>query len=158
MGKQTISKDTPLNEITLRKYEKPKVEGRELVRKVCLNLGLLQPGDSRDVMVDILYVLLKAGEEKEEINSEEVRFRVVKERKKRNLPIKGVASSNVRRQLKRLKDLFVIEDIRNNYRMTEHLPLSEIFEDKIEGFLLQSILKRNKEYLEALDEEFSKNK
>lgn len=46
--KKTISIDTSLAEITLRKYEKPKSENkRELVRKVCLSLGLLQPGDSR---------------------------------------------------------------------------------------------------------------
>jgi hypothetical protein len=42
-----ISKDTPLGEITLRRYESPTNEsGRRLVRKLCLSLGLLQPGDS----------------------------------------------------------------------------------------------------------------
>jgi len=47
-----VSIDTPLAEITLRKYESPKgLEKRELVRKLCLSLGLLQPGDSRDVVV-----------------------------------------------------------------------------------------------------------
>ncbi len=51
-------KDIPLGEITLRKYEKPyDAPKRELVRKVCLSLGLLQPGDSRDIIVDILLVL-----------------------------------------------------------------------------------------------------
>ncbi len=47
-----ISKDIPLSEITLRRYEKPsKLSERELVRKICLSVGLLQPGDSRDVIV-----------------------------------------------------------------------------------------------------------
>ena len=42
----------PLAEITLRKYESPYELGRrELVKKICLSLGLLQPGDSRDVIV-----------------------------------------------------------------------------------------------------------
>ena len=51
-------KDIPLSEITLRKYEKPaNLEKRELIRKICLSLGLLQLGDSRDVIVDILMVL-----------------------------------------------------------------------------------------------------
>jgi hypothetical protein len=45
------------------------MDGRELVRKFCLSTGLLQPGDSRDVMVDILYVLLKARQRKEELHS-----------------------------------------------------------------------------------------
>ena len=58
MGK--ISRDTPLAEITLRRYEKPTMSGRDLVRKFCLSVGLLQHGDSRDVVVDILFVLLQA--------------------------------------------------------------------------------------------------
>jgi len=45
---QTISKDTPLSEITLRRYEKPSAyTKRELTRKICLSIGLLQPGDSK---------------------------------------------------------------------------------------------------------------
>jgi len=53
-------KDIPLSEITLRKYEKPAgLEKRELVRKICLSLGLLQLGDSRDIIVDILMVLIE---------------------------------------------------------------------------------------------------
>ena len=58
---KTISKEMPLAEITLRRYEKPsKLSERELVRKICLSIGLLQPGDSRDVVVDVLHVLLIA--------------------------------------------------------------------------------------------------
>ena len=62
---QTISKEIPLAEITLRRYEKPSnLTERELVRKICLSLGLLQPGDSRDVVVDIFNVLIIAKKEK----------------------------------------------------------------------------------------------
>ncbi len=61
MQKKTISRDVPLADITLRRYEKPEnFNGRDLIRKLCLSLGLLQPGDSRDVIVDVLSVLLKA--------------------------------------------------------------------------------------------------
>ncbi len=66
-----IAKDTPLAEITLRRYEKPVANDRELVRRLCLSFGLLQPGDSRDVIVDILYVLLRAKSDQEAIHSEE---------------------------------------------------------------------------------------
>ena len=66
----------------------------------------------------------------------------------------GIASSNIRRQLKRLKDLHLIESNANLYRITEGSDLSELFKDKIEGFILKSILTRTKEYLKALDEEF----
>ena len=152
MGK--ISIDTPLAELTLRRYEKPNVKERELVRRVCLSLGLLQPGDSRDVMVDILYTLLRARQTKEELHSEEIKYKVMQERKQRKLPMLGIASSNIRRQLKRLKDLHLIESNANLYRITEGSDLSELFKDKIEGFILKSILTRTKEYLKALDEEF----
>ncbi|MBW3017920.1 hypothetical protein KY325_02060, partial [Candidatus Woesearchaeota archaeon] len=60
------SRDTALAELTLRKYERPfKVKNRDLVSKLCLSIGLLQPGDSRDVIVDVLYALLL----KKELNS-----------------------------------------------------------------------------------------
>ena len=53
-----VLRDTPLMEITLRRYERPdKSNPRELVKKFCLSIGLLQPGDSRDVVVDILLIL-----------------------------------------------------------------------------------------------------
>ena len=56
---QIISRDIPLSEITLRRYEKPiGLSERDLFRKICLSVGLLQPGDSRDVIVDVFYVLL----------------------------------------------------------------------------------------------------
>ena len=146
-----ISKDTPLSEVTLRRYEKPNLQGRGLIRKLCLSLGLLQPGDSRDVVVDVLHVMLM---QKKELNSEEIREKVIELRKKKNLPLLGIASSNVRRQLKRLRDLFLVEKVVNNYRIMENLSLSEIMEEKLEKYLLPSLLDRVKEYLNAVDKEF----
>lgn len=145
---KTISKDTPLSEITLRRYEKPSnLKGRDLVRKLCLSIGLLQPGDSRDVVVDVLNVILTA---KKELDSKEIESLVKEERKKHSLPMLGIAGSNIRRQLKRLKDLFLIESVSNKYRVTENAPLEEIFEEKIEKFYLESITNRVKEYFRAV--------
>jgi len=154
MAKQkTISKDIPLAEITLRRYEKPtNLAGRELVRKLCLSLGLLQPGDSRDVIVDILNVLIKARKEQKNLTSDEICALVIEERKALKLQMLGIASSNIRRQLKRLKDLLLIEKRLNAYRITEHSSLNEIFEERIEKFLLPSINSRIKEYLKRIDE------
>jgi len=149
MQKKTISRDVPLSEITLRRYEKPDFSGRELVRKLCLSVGLLQPGDSRDVIVDVLGVMLKSGKE---LSSEDIERLVITERKKNKLPMLGIASSNIRRQLKRLRDLFIIEKIANNYRMNEKARLEEIFEEKIKGFLLPSITSRIREYVRRIDE------
>ncbi|MBI4151908.1 hypothetical protein HY496_02965 [Candidatus Woesearchaeota archaeon] len=150
----TISRDTPLAEITLRRYEKPTMNERELVRKFCLSVGLLQPGDSRDVVVDVLHVLLKAKTRREELHSEEIKNKVMDERKGLGLPMLGIASSNIRRQLKRIKDMHLIETNANLYRITEWANVSELFEEKVEKFLLSSVMSRVREYVQRLDEEF----
>lgn len=150
-----VSKDSPLSEITLRKYEKPYNLGkRDLIKKLCLSTGLLQPGDSRDVVVDVMQVMLEQS--KKELSSEAIKKLVVSNRKKNKLPLQGVASSNVRRQLKRLRGMFLIEKVRNNYRVTEFSNLSDIFEEKLEQFLIPSIITRIKEYLKEADNAFKK--
>lgn len=148
-----ISIDTPLFEITLRKYEKPQsLNERELVRKLCLSLGVLQPGDSRDVIVDILYVFLK---NKKDLSSKEIEEQTIELRKQYNLPLKGIASSNIRRQISRLRDLFLIEKIANNYRIKEESKFIDLFIENIEKYTLKSILDRVKEYLKEVDQRFA---
>lgn len=150
---KTISKDIPLAEITLRRYEKPaSLSERELVRKLCLSIGLLQPGDSRDVVVDVLSVLIKAKKEQKNLTSDEVCSLVIEEKKKLKLPMLGIASSNIRRQLKRLKDSLLVEKRLNAYRLAENNNLVEIFEEKIEKMLLPSINARIKDYLRKIEE------
>ncbi|HLD37600.1 MAG TPA: hypothetical protein VJA86_03355, partial [Candidatus Nanoarchaeia archaeon] len=140
------------SEITLRKYEKPyNLEKRELVKKVCLSLGLLQPGDSRDIIVDILLVLLDAGNEKKELSSEEIKAKVEETRKSHSLDMKGMADSNIRRQLKRLRDSMLVDKQQNLYKMSEFETLGRIFEQKIEKFLVPQTIERIKEYLAELE-------
>ncbi len=154
------SVDTPLAEITLRKYERPKEkpegkkERRELVRKICLSMGLLQPGDSRDVVVDILQVILEA---EGPLTSKEVEQLVIEKRKDEGLKILGVAPSNIRRQLLRLRDTFLVEKIKNKYRIHEKANFEFIFQEKIEDYYLKSIIKRVKEYMKKADETFLKD-
>lgn len=144
-----ISKDIPLAEITLRKYEKPyDLDKRELVKKLCLSIGLLQPGDSRDVIIDVLLVLINS---KELLDSKQIEEKVINIRNSYNLELKGVASSNIRRQIKRLKDLFLIENINNKYRINENDSLINIFEEKIEKFYIKSIIDRVKEYFKTIN-------
>lgn len=152
--KPTIAKDTPLAELTLRKYEKPTSSGRDLVRKVCLTLGLLQPGDSRDVVVDVLHVML--ANKKGALTSKEVEELVIENRKDHGVPLLGIAPSNIRRQLLRCRELFLIEKIKATYRITEHALFSEIFAEKLESYYLNSIMQRVKEYMSRVDQEFLK--
>jgi len=147
-----MPQEIPLAEITLRKYEKPyQTEKRELVKKVCLSLGLLQPGDSRDVIVDVLMVLDNARREKKQLNSDEIKNKVEENRKKHNLEMKGIAESNIRRQLKRLRDLMIVDKKENLYNISEFLSLSEIFQSKIEKFLIPQCVERVKDYLNELE-------
>ena len=151
-------KDSPISEITLRRYEKPyNLSKRELVKKICLSLGLLQPGDSRDVMVDIFLGLLEAGKEKKELSLEEIKNIAIELRKKNNLEIRGIADSNIRRQLKRLRDIMIVEKSENNYKIAEFESLQNIFESKIEKFLMQQIIERVKEYISELENQSNAN-
>ncbi len=152
---KTKSIDTPLSEVTLRRYEKPYQLGkRELVRKLCLSLGLLNPGDSRDVIVDVLYVFLNASKKNEMLSSEDTRKRVIELRKAEKLDMSGTAASNIRRQIRRLREILLVEKIKNDYRISEFSPVKEIFEDKIQKFLLPSIMERITDYLNSVDEVF----
>ena len=146
-----ISRDTPLAEITLRRYEKPSssMNQRDIIRKLCLSLGLLQPGDSRDIIVDIFLVLYNS---KKEMTATEVEKAVIECRKENKLALWGIAGSNVRRQIRRLRAMFLIEKVVNKYRVLENLSLTEIFEEKIEQYYLKNIVSRVKDYLKEMDE------
>ncbi len=145
-------RDIPLSEITLRKYEKPyELNKRELIRKICLSLGLLQPGDSRDIVVDVLLVLEEAKKEKKQLTSFDVKDLVAKMRVENSLEAKGLAESNIRRQLKRLRDAMLVDKSGNYYHISEFESLSRLFEAKIEKFLIPQAIERIKEYLGKLD-------
>ncbi|HYD03123.1 MAG TPA: hypothetical protein VEC16_02385 [Alphaproteobacteria bacterium] len=147
-----IAVDRSLAEITLRKYEKPdSLKDRELVRKLCLSLGLLQPGDSRDIVVDILFILLSANGP---LTSVEVEEQVIAFRKENSLQLLGIAPSNIRRQILRLRELFIVEKVQNSYIINENSKLSDIFREKIEKYYLNSIVDRVKEYVSEIDKRF----
>ncbi|MBI2137483.1 hypothetical protein HYU12_03120 [Candidatus Woesearchaeota archaeon] len=154
-----VVSEQPLFEISLRKYEKPhSLKERELVKKLCLSLGMLQPGDSRDVVVDVFHVLLKSVRRKKLLNVAEIEKKVIQNRKLHRIAMLGVASSNIRRQLKRLRNILVIEKVKSRYRVCEFMPLKELFEAKIEKLVLQDISDRIKEYLSEADSAFGAGK
>jgi len=134
-----------IKEITLRYCEKStKKTERELIRKMCLSVGLLQPEESRDIIIDILYVLLNAKKQRKKLTLKEIKNNSV-----------GISSSNIRRQIYRLRDLLIIErGIKNEYRITEFLSLSEIFEEKINGFLIPYLTKGIKKHFKEVDKKF----
>lgn len=147
-----MPRDIPLSEITLRRYEKPyDLSKRELIRKICLSLGFLQPGDSRDIIIDLLLVLEDARLNKKWLSSFEIRDLVQLERSKNSMEEKGLAESNIRRQLRRLRDSLLVDKQGNMYRMSEFESLSELFKSKLESFIIPQTIERIKEYLKVLD-------
>jgi len=153
--KQNRSIDTPLVELTLRRYEKPyNLTKRELVKKLCLSIGLLQPGDSRDVVVDVLYVMLEARKEGKYLSSEQINVDVIQLRKNEKLALNGIAGSNIRRQLKRLREAQLVEKVKNDYRITEFQTIKSTFDEKIQKYILPSIIERVREYYEKVDSAF----
>jgi|SRR3989344_389172 len=142
-----VAKDVPLSEVTLRKYEKPDLsDKRGLVKKLCLSIGLLQPGDSRDIIVDILLLIIN----EKIVKGEDIKIKVEKIRKNYNLSLLGLAESNIRRQLKRLKDLGLVEKTQEGYRLYENLNLGGIFKERLEKYLIPNIIERVKEYFNSV--------
>jgi len=142
--------ELPISEITLRKYEKPheNMDKREIVRKICLSLGLLQPGDSRDIIVDIFQTILDS---KKPIPTKDIMSKVIKQREKYKLPLLGLTYPNVCRQLRRLKQMMIIEVKADKYRMNENDSLKNIFNEKIVKYYMASIQDRVNDYLNLLE-------
>ena len=113
-------------------------------------MGLLQPADGRDVIVDVLHSVLKSPEP---VSISDIEKSVKRSRKEHNLPMSGIASSNIRRQVKRLKDSFIVDRAGKNYQIAENAPLHEAFSERIEKFYLPTIVSRVREYCEAIERE-----
>ena len=93
-------------------------------------------------------------EAKEPLTARDIEKRVIDSRENAKAPMLGVAPSNIRRQILRLRELFIIEKVVSTYRIRENQKLEQIFEEHVERYYLQSITKRVKEYLSAVDAEF----
>ena len=146
--KRVVLKEIPLSEICLRKFEKPSQDLEDVLRKFCISIGLLQKGDSRDSIIDVLKVLLRAKKDRKMLSSEEIKLQAEEIRKEK------IVGSNVRRHLLRLKQIGIVEEIKNRYRIKEFLSLREIFETYIENFLIKPTIQRIKEYCDEIDKNF----
>jgi len=139
-----VFKDKPIYEITIRKFESPsQINSKDLIRRFCISIGLLQPGDSRDIIVEILEMFLKAKKQKKFLKSEDI------EKQLKNL--KGSAGSNIRRHLLRLKRYGIIEKMSEGYRIKEWDSLENIFKHHIENFLIKPAIERILEYCRSID-------
>ena len=137
-------RDIPLQEITLRKYEQPfGLDDRELSRKFLLSIGLLQPGESRDIIVDIFELFVKARKINKPL---EIEF-IVNELEGKN----GASAPNVARQIKRLRDMKLIEKVHEGYRITEFGKIDNIVSNFVVPFVINQSAERLSEYAKELD-------
>jgi hypothetical protein len=147
---KSIAKQIPLQEITLRKYESPQGnDPYELTRMFCLSIGLLNPGDSRDIVTDVLYVLLFSDRP---MTALEIKDRVETLREQKGKPLRGIALSNILRQIRRLRESMIVEKHLDSYRIAENEKLAALIDQKVFTYRVHSIVNRIKEYAEALDQ------
>lgn len=140
----------PFDEIVLRLYSSPSnFKGRDLIKKACLSCGLLNPGDSRDVIVDVFTVLAFAKKNKEWLSSVVIGDRVAEMRLSENLPLEGTAGSNIRRILKILRDYGFVLKEKARYQVNGNL--EEAFQNVLDK-RVNKIIDRNKAFFKAVNE------
>jgi len=151
-----IARELPFAEITLRKYEKPATDDiRDLTKKLCQSLGLLMPGDYRDSIVDIFLSIIQAPRP---LTAKELEKSVLELRKSYKLENFGTAPSNIRRQVRRLKNLYLVEHWNGRYRLTENLTLPEIWVEKIKPIIIESTTKRIQNYMNEITNSVKKER
>jgi DNA-binding transcriptional ArsR family regulator len=139
-----VYKDVPLADITLRKFEKPPRDLDTCIRRFCMSVGLLQPGDSRDIISDILKLFIKARNRKKLLSSD-----IITE----NLKSKyGATKPNVRRHIRRLRELGIVEKFNTGYRIKEFMDFRNIMLTHFKPFLLDTTFERIMDYSKTLDE------
>ena len=141
-----VFKEKPIFGICLRKFEKPSENLKENLRKFCISIGLLQPGDSRDIIVDILEILLRNKKEKKYLSIEDINSQINK---------KGKTMPNIRRQMRRLIELGIAEKTSNGYRIREFMDLNDLIDELLE-FKIKPTIDRIKEYGEKIELQFTK--
>ncbi|RLG16628.1 hypothetical protein DRN62_03315 [Nanoarchaeota archaeon] len=136
-----VHKELPIIQVTLRKFERPYGDFEELLRKFLMSVGLLQPGDSRNDVLKVVRELLRARRERKLLQVRDL------------VELTKVSPPNVRRHLRRLRELGLVEKYDWGYRMREWMDLPSLIEG-MEEFVLSPILRRVKEYAEAVESTF----
>ncbi len=143
--KERLFKDKPLSEISLKEFERPTNDYMTNLRRFCISLGVISPGESRVAIVHILDVLIKARSKKQKSLDS---YEIVKELYRRNIKI---VYANVLRDVRKLISIGLVEKRENRYRIRENLPLHEILKTYIKPYIVDKIFNRITEYAESID-------
>lgn len=147
-----LFKDKPLSKISLSEFEKPGSDYFTNLRRFCISLGLVNPGESRVAIIYILDLLLKLRlKEKDGADS----YAIMKYLYSKNIKI---VYANVLRDLRKLVSLGIVEKVDRKYRIKENMKLTEIIDEFIKPYLIDRILKKIYLYAESIDNDFNKKK
>lgn len=149
--RKRLYKDMPLASISIGEFEKPGQDYFTNLRRFCISIGVISPGESRVGIVYILDVLLKERKAHPEgIDS----YSIVKELYKTDVKI---VYANILRDLRKLMSVGLVEKLDGKYRVKQNMTLSEILETFIKPYIVERILKRVLEYASKIDEQSEKN-
>lgn len=137
--------DKPLFSIELNEFEKPTGDYKVDLRRFAISLGLLRPGDKRTAIVEILDILLQERKNKPEgLNSVEITSKIYE----RGI---SIVYANILRDLRKLINLGIVENINKRYRIKENLSLQEILDKYVKPYVIDRIYSKIKEYATAAE-------
>lgn len=145
--RKRLYKDKPLAGISLNEFEKPGSDYMSNLRRFCISLGVISPGESRVAIVHILDLLLKTRKKDPEgLDS----YAIIKELYQIDVKI---VYANILRDLRKLIAVGIVERRENRYRIKENMGLKELLDTFVKPYIIDKILKRIDEYAEKLDEQ-----
>lgn len=143
--KERLYIDRPLSGISLNEFEKPTNDYNVNMRRLCISLGLVRPGESRIAIVYILDILIKARKKKKEgLDS----YEIVNELYKKKIKI---VYANILRDIRKLINAGLVEKRNNLYRIRENMKLNEIVTSFIKPYIIDRTLKKIEEYADAVE-------
>jgi hypothetical protein len=143
--KERLFKDRPLSGIALNEFERPTNDYNTNIRRFCISLGLVSPGESRIAIVYLLDILLKARKKRPEgLDS----YEIIKELYKRKIKI---VYANILRDLRKLIAVGLVEKRNSLYRIKENLKLDEIITSFIKPYIIDRMLGKIEEYAKSID-------
>jgi hypothetical protein len=143
--KERLFKDRPLSGISLNEFERPTNDYNTNLRRFCISLGLVSPGESRIAIVYILDILLKSRKKSPEgLDS----YEIIKSLYKRKVKI---VYANILRDLRKLMATGLVEKRNSLYRIKENMRLDEIISDFIKPYIIDRMLNKIEEYAKSID-------
>lgn len=142
-----LYKDRPLSGISLNEFERPTNDYNVNIRRLCISLGLVSPGESRIAIVHILDILLKTRKKNPDgLDS----YELIKELYKKKTKI---VYANILRDLRKLMAVGIVEKRNGHYRIKENMRLDEIISSFIKPYLIDRTLSKIEEYARSVEKE-----